>query len=172
MKFDWKKTIKAVAPMIGTAIGGPFGGLATSAISAVLGTPENATDKQMAEAVKNATPDQLLALKEADNNFLVKMKELGIKEEDLHAKDRDSARRREIALGGDTTMKILAVATIVGFFAFIGFLLVKGTPTGMDKTLLGMIIGYVVGLVQQVYNYYFGSSKGSKDKTILSSSLK
>jgi hypothetical protein len=172
MSFDWKKTIKAVAPMIGTAIGGPFGGLATSAISAVLGTPENATDKQMAEAVKNASPDQLLALKEADNNFLVKMKELGIKEEDLHAKDRDSARKREIALGGDTTMKILAVATIVGFFLFIGFLLAKGTPTGMDKTLLGMIIGYVVGLVQQVYNYYFGSSKGSKDKTILSSSLK
>lgn len=169
MAFDWKKTIKAVAPMIGTAIGGPFGGLATSAISAVLGTPENATEKQMAEAVKNATPDQLLALKEADNNFLVKMKELGIKEQDLHAKDRDSARKREIALGGDITMKIMAGATVIGFFVFIGYLLSNGTPEGMDKTLLGMIIGYVVGLVQQVYNYYFGSSKGSKDKTVLSS---
>ena len=168
MGFDWKSTVKAVAPMIGTAIGGPFGGLAAKAVTAALGISGSSTDDQIEEAVKNASPDQLIALKTADNDFKTRMRELGIKESALHAQDRDSARKREIALGGDTTLKVMAVCTVLGFFLFIGFLLVKGTPAGMDKTLLGMIIGYVVGIVQQVYNYFFGSSKGSKDKTILS----
>jgi hypothetical protein len=125
--------------------------------------------EQIAESIKNATPDQLLAIKSAENDFKAKMKELGLTEDDLHAKDRDSARNREISLGGDNTLKGMAICTVIGFFVFIGYLLSHGVPDGMDKTLLGMIIGYVIGIVQQVYNYYFGSSKGSKDKTRLNS---
>lgn len=168
MGFDWKKTVKAVAPMIGTAIGGPFGGLAAKAVTTALGVDANSTDDQIVEAMQNASPEQFAALKSAENDFKIQMRELGIKEDALHAQDRDSARKREIALGGDMTMKTMAITTVVGFFIFIGYLLAKGTPAGMDKTLLGMIIGYVVGLVQQVYNYFFGSSKGSKDKTAMS----
>jgi hypothetical protein len=166
MDFDWKKAVSLVAPVLGTAVLGPLGPMAAGVITAALGIPKDSSDDQIAEAVKNATPEQLLALKAGDNQFKKDMRALDIKEDQLHAGDRDSARKRDAALGGDKTLKAIAVFTVVAFFVMIGFLLIKGNPVGMDKTILGMIIGYVVGLAQQVYNFLFGSSKGSHDKTM------
>jgi len=41
MAFDWKNVVRSVAPILGNAIGGPFGGAAVSALSnALLGKPE------------------------------------------------------------------------------------------------------------------------------------
>lgn len=168
MTFDWKKTVKAIAPLIGTAVGGPLGTVATMALTSALGISPESTEDQIEAAVKNATPDQLLQLKKADQQFKKDMRELDIKEDQLHADDRDSARKREAALGGDPIVKGIALYTVVAFSAMMGFLLWKGTPDGMDKILLGTIIGYVAAMAQQVYNYYFGSSKGSTDKNKIS----
>jgi len=79
MSFDWKKTVKAIAPMIGTAIGGPFGGMASAAITSVLGISPDSTDDQISEAIKTASPEQLVALRKAEKGFKIKMKELDIK---------------------------------------------------------------------------------------------
>lgn len=165
MSFDWKSTVKTIAPLIGTALGGPMGGAAAKVLTSALGLEENAEESQIAEAIRTASPETLLSLKNADNDFKLQMKELGIKEEQLYVEDRDSARKRDVALGGDTIVKALAVITALCFFSMIGWLLWKGVPETIDKTILGMLIGYMVGLAQQVYNFYFGSSKGSQDKT-------
>jgi hypothetical protein len=168
MAFDWKKTVKSIAPLIGTAIGGPFGGMATAAITSVLGVDKNSSEAQIEAAVKNATPEQLVALKSADQAFKVQMRELDIAEDDLHAKDRDSARNREIALGGDWVVQTLAVVIMVGFLAMCGYLLGYGLGEGVSAGLAGTVVGYVSAKAEQVCSYYFGSSKGSKDKTTLS----
>ena len=78
MDFDWKSIVRTVAPVLGTAIGGPLGGLATRTIAGALLGDENATEDQIAAAVQSASPDQLLALKKADEEFKVRMKELDI----------------------------------------------------------------------------------------------
>lgn len=83
MGFDWKKTVAAVAPLVGTAIGGPFGNMAAGLVTTALGIPKDSTDGQIAEAVKNATPDQLLAIKNSDHQFKKDMAALGIKESQL-----------------------------------------------------------------------------------------
>ena len=57
MTFDWKKTIGAIAPTIGTALGGPLGGLAGAALASVLGVEND--PEQIGAAVANATPEQL-----------------------------------------------------------------------------------------------------------------
>jgi hypothetical protein len=165
MGFDWKATVKAVAPLLGTAIGGPIGGVATQVLTSVLGIPEDSPEEKIELAVQNATPAQLVDLKKADQAFRVTMRELGIKEDQLHAADRESARKMNIALGGDMTLKGIAVFTVFAFFAMIGFLLWAGAPTSLDKTILGLLIGYAAGKAEQVYNFFFGSSKGSQDKT-------
>lgn len=167
MGFDWKKTVKSIAPLIGTAIGGPFGGMATAAITAIMGVDKDATDEQLNEAMKNATPEQLVQIKNADNDFKVRMRELGIKEDDLHAKDRDSARKREVALGGDATVKVLAVIIMAGFLGMCAYLIGWGLDETKNAALAGTVIGVVAAKAEQVCSYYFGSSKGSKDKTTL-----
>ena len=67
MKFNLiKNVIGAVAPTLGTALGGPMGGMAAKMISDVLGVPNNpkAIDKAMAEA----TPEQNENFKKSHNN--------------------------------------------------------------------------------------------------------
>lgn len=158
------QVLRTVAPTIALAVGGPFGPLAATAISAVLGTAPG--DSKAAEAaLLTATPDQLLALKKAENDFTVQMKTLDISEEKLTFDDVASARGREIAVK-DSTPKILAYAVTLGFFGILGYLLYEGKPPGGDviMVMLGALGTAWTGIV----SYYFGSSAGSasKDKTI------
>ena len=71
------------------------------------------------------------------------MPELDLQELDVHARDRASARQRQ-ATTRDRTPGFIALAALAGFFG---------------------ILGALVTLVTQIGSYYFGSSKGSKDKT-------
>jgi hypothetical protein len=70
--------VRTVAPSIASAVGGPLAGMATRAISeALLGKPDG-TEAELTEAAAKATPEQLLALKTAEQDFAVKMRELDI----------------------------------------------------------------------------------------------
>ena len=67
--------VRTVAPSIASAVGGPLAGMATRAISeALLGKPDG-TEEELTQAVATATPEQLLALKQAENEFSIKMRE-------------------------------------------------------------------------------------------------
>jgi hypothetical protein len=155
------QVLRTVAPTIALAAGGPFGPLAATAISAVLGTPPN--DAKAAEAaLLTATPDQLLALKKAEDDFQVQMKTLDISEEKLSFDDTANARAREAAVK-DWTPQILAYAVTIGFFGILAFLLWNGKPPGGDviMVMLGALGSAWTGIV----SYYFGSSAGSASKT-------
>jgi hypothetical protein len=90
------------------------------------------------------------------------MKELDLKKEDLHAKDRDSARSMQIATNS-WVVPALAIITVGGFFAVVGMILTGKVP--LDSTLTGFVLGAVSSKAEQIYNFFFGSSTGSKEKT-------
>lgn len=166
--MDWKKIVGTVAPSLATALGGPLVGLAVKTIADVFGLPDTASEDEVAAAVASATPEQLLALKKADQDFAVRMRELDVDLEKIAAGDRDSARRREID-AKDWTPKILAFVIIGGFFAVVAFVLGKGL-SGMDAAaaaFAGSLVGYVSAKAEQVVAYYFGSSAGSARKDTL-----
>lgn len=163
MDFDWKSIVRTVAPVLGTAIGGPLGGLATRTIAGALLGDENATEDQIAAAVQSATPDQLLALKKADQEFKVRMKELDIDIERIHQQDRDSARTRETKTGDSWTPRLLAIFITLGFFGILCFMVTNPLPeTGRDALLV--MLGSLGTAFAGVIAYYFGSSSGSKSK--------
>ena len=77
--MDITAIIRTIAPWIGTALGGPLGGMAVQAASDALGL----SDKTLAavqSAIAGATPDQMLALKTADQGFALQMQALGFKQ--------------------------------------------------------------------------------------------
>lgn len=154
------QVLRTVAPMLATAVGGPFGPLAGAAISAALGTATG--DSKAAEtALLSATPDQLLALQKANQDFQVQMKQLGISEEKLVYDDIANARAREISVK-DSTPRNLAYL-IVGFTgACIAATLAGWTKT--DSALAGTLIGYLVAECRSALTYYFGSSQSSQNK--------
>lgn len=165
--MDFTKIIGAIAPTLATAIGGPIGGMAYKAIAEVFGLPDGASKDDMAKAINNATPDQLLALKKADNDFSVRMRELDIDLEKIAASDRDSARRREAQVR-DWMPRVLAFVVVAGFMATV-FLVLLGYVDGMKDPLMATTVGTLIGFVsakcEQVVAYYFGSSSSSQQKT-------
>jgi hypothetical protein len=169
MAFDWRALVKSVAPSIGTALGGPLGGVAGLALAKVLGVPDASAgdDTALAAAVQGATPDQLLALKKADQDFQIQMTELGFKDQEaiaaINAGDRASARDREVATK-DWTPKALAISITIGFFGLLYYLLRHEPPQG-SRDILNIMLGSLGAAWMGVVTYYFGSSAGSDRKT-------
>lgn len=167
--MDLLKIVGAVAPTLATAIGGPLGGMAMQVVSSVLGLPTDSSEKDVEKALKQATPEQLLALKQADNDFAVRMKELDIDLEKIAASDRDSARRREAQVR-DWMPRVLAFVIVAGFMGTV-FMVLLGAVEGMKDPLMattvGTLIGFVSAKAEQVVAYYFGSSSSSQQKTQL-----
>jgi hypothetical protein len=169
MAFDWKGLVKSIAPTIGTALGGPLGGIAGLALTKALGVSDEAAKDEtaLAAAVQGASPDQLLALKKADQDFAVQMQKLGFENiealEAIAAGDRANAREREIKTR-DWTPKALAIAITVGFFGLLGFLMKYAPPTGNER-ILDIMLGSLGSAWIGVVTYYFGSSAGSARKT-------
>jgi len=166
---DILSMLGAIAPTIASALGGPAAGLGVKALENVFGLP--AGDKEVAlQAIAAATPDQLLALKKADGDFAVQMKNLDIDLEKISAADRDSARRREIDSHDSTTPRLLAMLLTVGFFGLLGFLLWREPPQG-SATVLNVMLGSLGTGFATMLAYYFGSSSGSvrKDQMLAAS---
>lgn len=158
---DALHVLQTVAPTIARATLGPFGGLAATALSAILGTPPGDADAA-STALLSATPDQLLAIKKAEQDFQVQMKTLGIAQDKLVYDDIASARAMETATR-DSTPKYLAYLITAGFFGTLLFMLVNGKPAVGGDALLVML-GSLGTAWAGVVSFYFGSSLGSQKK--------
>jgi hypothetical protein len=156
--------VRTVAPSLASAVGGPLAGMAVRTISdALLGKPDG-TEAELAEAAAKATPEQLLALKQAEQDFAVRMRELDIDLERISNADRDSARNREVATK-DWTPRILAALITVGYFGALFYMLRNGLPPQGGSEAMLVMLGTLGTAWGGVVAYYFGSSAGSKEKT-------
>lgn len=162
-----KDVLGVVAPVLGTAVGGPLGGIAARTITRHLLGEENETDDASiaAEAIRRASPEDLLKLKQAEQDFTTRMKELDIEVERLHAGDRDSARQREIKTG-DRMPAVIALAALFGFFGILAAMIFVEIPESAEQPL-AVMLGALGTLVTSIGAYYFGSSKGSSDKNAM-----
>lgn len=157
-----KEVVGTVAPALAAALGGPLAGLAARTVSTVLLGREGATEAELAAAVADASPDQLLLLKKADLDFKARMAELEVDLERIAAGDRDSARMRETVVK-DRVPATLALLTLIAFFGYIG--LVTFSPLAVVKSdFINLALGWLGGSASTVIAYYFGSSAGRDRK--------
>ena len=147
-----KSLVSAVAPTIGTALGGPLGGTAAKAISAVLGCKDDA--RSIETAMQSATPEQLLEIKKAEIDFETKMAELEVDVFALEAKDVQDARKQ---FKGDWTPRIVALLSLVGFIGYI-FLVTIQPPDANSDTIVSLVLGYLGGVISSICSFYFGAS--------------
>jgi|TARA_R100000030_G_scaffold98974_1_gene89523 hypothetical protein len=147
-----KNVVGAVAPTLGTALGGPMGGMAANMISEVLGCKNE--PKAIEKAIESATPEQMLALKKAEQDFELKMKELEVDVFELETKDKQDARTR---FSSDWTARIMGIATVGGFLGYI-FLVTLQPPEQNSEALINLVLGYLGGLASAVISFYFGAS--------------
>ena len=152
MKDMLKGLIGAVAPTIGTALGGPMGGMAANMIADVLGVPN--TPKAIEKAIQEATPEQMLELKKAEQDFELQMKELDVDVFNLETADIQDARGK---FSKDWTARIMGVAVVGGFMGYI-FLVTIQPPEQNSEALINLVLGYLGGLASAVISFYFGAS--------------
>ena len=152
MKGILKNIVGAVAPTIGTALGGPMGNMAMGKIAEVLGVSND--QKSIQQAIQNATPEQMLELKKAEQSFEVQMKELDVDVYKLEVADTQDARSK---FSKDWTARIMGVATVGGFLAYI-FLVTLQPPEQNSEALINLVLGYLGGLASAVISFYFGAS--------------
>jgi hypothetical protein len=164
MKAFGKKALailRGVAPLAASAIGGPFAGPAMAILSQFTGTDEDHVE----DFILSASPEQLLELKKAEIELDRWREEAGIRRDEMEVQDRESAR--DLAKEkGITVQATLSALYTLGYFGTLyvfisGKAAVSVDMVGMVQTLIGAL-----GAAQlQILNFWFGSSRGSKDKT-------
>jgi hypothetical protein len=164
--------LKSIAPWIAAAATGgvpALVGMAANELSEVFGFKVTDDAETINSVVSRATPEQLQAIRLADQQFELKMKELGYdhieKLEQLAVADRKSAREREIAIK-DWTPKVLAMVVTIGYFGVLAYMLQHGVPKEGGEALLVML-GALGGGWGSMLAYYYGSSSGSAAKNEL-----
>jgi hypothetical protein len=166
--MDFTSILKAVAPWIGTALGGPLGGMAVEAASNALGLTDKTTES-LKQALAGTTPEQLLALKNADQAFAVHMQELGFKQvsdmEAIAAGDRKDARdmQRTVRSPIPATLSILVTA---GYFLILVGMMMGWLKVSDSQALLLMLGSLSTGW-GVVMAFWFGTTNDSGRKTEL-----
>jgi hypothetical protein len=155
MKSILKNIVGAVAPTIGSALGTPLGGMAMGKIAQVLGVAND--QKSIQQALQSATPEQMLELKKAEQEFETQMKELDVDIFKLETQDKQHARS---AFSKDWTARIIGLFTIGGFLGYI-FLVTLQPPEQNSEALINLVLGYLGGLASAIISFYFGASHTS-----------
>ena len=166
--MDWMSIVKTVAPWIGTALGGPLGGMAVEAAANALGVSEKTTDA-VKQALSGVTPEQMLALKNADQQFAVQMQALGFKQtadlEAIAAGDRDSARKMQMAV--QSRVPALLTCFVVGAFTATLILLLKFDVPLTNRDIVVYMIGQLSGGFTSALAFWLGTTRESGRKTEL-----
>jgi len=150
--------LKNVAPGLATAVMGPMGGIAVKAIAEKLGV--------------EATPLAISTAIQDNPDIALKLKEIDLKELELHNANTDSARKMNAEVQNSANASWLAKniaycidVVIVTSTIGLTYMLMSQQVPADNKELALMAFGSLVTLCGTVVNFHRGSSQGSKDKS-------
>lgn len=181
--------LKKVLPWIGAAATGNVPmliGMAAKEVGGALGVDIEPQAAAIAKAVSGATPEQMAVLQERELTFKERMQAMGFKHVEEMARvgleetkaligDTQHAREKHASNRGVYWLGIAVLVTfagVMGFSLWGAFAILTGGITIKDIGVvaavfgfLGTVVGYVAANAQQVIAYFFGSSRGSKEKS-------
>lgn len=163
--MNFKKIIRTVAPFIGTLIGGPFAGIATKVLGEIFCGDENATEKEIEKAVSKASPEQFVRLKEISAQKEKEFLTAGINLQKIDAGDRSNARDMQ-KTNKSFVPGFLSITALFGFLGTLAASIYFPIPNASQEAV-GILIGTLGTLTVMGFNFWFGSSNGSKEKTMI-----
>jgi len=154
---DLLALLKGVAPALATAVAGPLGGAAISAIAGKFGVAD--TVEEVAKAIAG------------DPAAAQKLAEIDLKQFELENADRDSARHmQEVALQQEDKFAKHFIYWFAWYWSIgstLYFFCVTFAPMPEGgRDFANIILGFLLGTaVATIISFFYGSSKSSKDKT-------
>lgn len=157
--------LKSLAPTLASALLGPLGGVAVSAIGKIIGV-DNATVDKVSKAFEDGkiTPDQLAEIKKLELQYQNDEKERGFRYADLEFKNTDSARQMQRETNS-VFPAILSAFITVGFFGILAWMLHDDKIADSPPILI--MLGSLGAAFGAVVNFWLGSTKGSQNKDAL-----
>lgn len=151
--------LKGIAPALATAVAGPLGGAAISAIAGKFGVTDSV------EAVAKAIA--------GDPEAAQKLAELELEYAKLDMTDRDSSRDREVKISvsqdapllNKIVTPVLALGTVSVSFILLAAIMFLPDINGNRKDIAIYVLGAVNAATVQVLSYYFGASHDHKKDT-------
>ena len=161
--------IVSSAPALGALLAPATGGISALIGSGVgiLGRIFGLGENPDPDALKNAIatdPQAALKLSLADKEWQLQMYQAQTDRLKVELDDVKSAREREVRVK-DNVNRILAYSVVGAFIAMVGATLLGYAK--VDSVLAGTLVGYLSAKCEQVLAYYFGSSRGSQEKTAM-----
>ena len=160
--------LKSLAPTVASALLGPLGGVAVSAIGSILGVSEPTQDK-IADAIQSGqmTAEQVGKIKELELQFQNDEKERGFKYAELEFKDRDSARTNNVAGGVQKELFWLSILLLGSCIGSELMVLFHGYPDHIPELVVGRVLGLLDSVSAGVLAYWYGTTANSAQKTAL-----
>lgn len=157
--------LKNIAPLVGTALGGPLGGAAAAFLADKLGL-ESKTVEAVTEVLNGGkmTPDQISAIRLADLEFKKFLEANKIKIEEIAAQDRDSAREL-LRVTRARTPAVLTYTITIGFFGVLGAMFYW--PEVKESAPLMIMLGSLGTAWTGACSFWFGTTHGSQTKNEL-----
>lgn len=156
--------LKTIAPLLGTALGGPLGGAAAAFIADKLGL-DSKTVKDVSEVLNGSkmNPDQVMQIKLAEIEFQKFLKTHDIDEAKLVLENTKDARDMQKQTRSYFPATLSSLVT-VGFFGILTSMLVLETRPSEPLLIMLGALGAAFGAV---VNFWLGSSNGSQRKDTL-----
>lgn len=163
--MDWLKTI---APTVASALLGPLGGVAVSAIGNIFGVSDATTEK-ITKLIQTGqlTPEQITDLKKLEAQYQENERERGFKYAELAFKDRDSARQYNTSGGIQGRLFVMSVILLLITLGTEVWVLFRGYPLDIPEIIVGRVLGLMDAVAMMVLAYYYGTTSGSMQKSEL-----
>ena len=154
--------LKTLAPLLGTAIAGPFGAMAASFLADKLGVQEK-TIAAVQDVLTSSTMtgEQITAIRQAEIDFKKWMGDNEIKKEQLGFEDRKSAREMQIATHSRMPAVLTTLVTL-GFFGILILLIYK--PEFKANEIILIMVGQLSVAWAGCIAFYTGTTYGSANK--------
>ncbi len=164
---DWKTLVRNIAPALGTALGGPAGGMAVKFIADKMLGNADASEADVKDFLLSASPEQMVTLRQIDNDFSRAMAQIGVDLERINADDRASARSMAVQTSLNPQI-ILACIYVLAFSAILYLVFAKELAMSSEQeNMANYLLGILSAGLMQIMSFFYGSSKSSQDKNDL-----
>lgn len=162
--MNWLETLKALAPTVASALGGPLAGAAVSALGSIFGV-EQPTQDAIARLFKDGqlSADNLAEIRKLELKYQNDERERGFRYAELEFKNTADARDMQKQTRSYFPATLSTFVTIGFFGILITMLVYEYKPTESLLIMLGAL-GAAFGAV---VNFWLGSSHGSQRKDTL-----
>lgn len=125
---------------------------------------------KLLDSIKDSVVSGKLPLEPKDKETALKLIEQEMNELDAMLQDVSNARATEIERlktgSKNYIQNALAIAGVGFFFSMVGYIIMYGLGemSAEEAFIVGNLTGGVAGIAYSIFNYYFSSTRGSREK--------